>query len=181
MSSAILGGHAAPLRAPKGTCVRRQCMREVGSLSLFTALRSRPSACMIPPCRGGGGMSSLCVRCQSVPSSWGPLAAAASPQFARVQVGLMCAWVCVFGWKMCRLQYSTVQYSTVQYSTVQYSTVQYSTVQYSMYVIVQNSTRKYRTLHRGIDMHPLYDHVQQPAAHTHTSVDTQPGFRGAPA
>ena len=38
-------------------------------------------------------MSSLCFRCSCVPPSRGPLAAAVSPQSARVGAGRMCVWV----------------------------------------------------------------------------------------
>ena len=64
MSILFLRGHAAPPCAPDGTCACSVPLHERGggSLTLFIALRSRPSACLAPTCGGGGGMPSLCLR-----------------------------------------------------------------------------------------------------------------------
>ena len=75
MSIPFLRSHAGPPCAPEGTCACSAPLHERGgggSLSLLIALRSRPSAGLAPPYGGGGGMSSLCLRCRCVvPPSWG--------------------------------------------------------------------------------------------------------------
>ena len=97
MSIPFLRGHAAPLCALKGTCGCLAPLHEGGggSLGIFIALCSRPSACMPPPplvCVWGGG-GCLRFHCRCVPPPGVLWLLLCAPCLHTCVGRAMCAWV----------------------------------------------------------------------------------------
>ena len=101
MSIPFLRGHAAPLCAPKGTCACSASLHEGGggSLGLFTALRSRPSARMT--LWGGGDVFAVLSLPVCPPPGvlwlllWPPSLRAHGRGYVCGGWGWVCACVCV--------------------------------------------------------------------------------------